>query len=105
MDSESLNARVACSGDIDEVVRLMHDAAAMPAAERPARDVADRPTFAETFVPRSELLSRVAATGIASAVAPHAEREFWARDALKGGRISVRHRCDGHMRAGVPAPR
>ena len=52
------NVRVACSGDIDEVVRLMHDAAAwMSAKGTPARDVAriDR-TFAETFVLRSELL-------------------------------------------------
>lgn len=37
MDSEEPpNVRVACSGDIDEVVRLMHDAAAwMSAKERP----------------------------------------------------------------------
>ena len=37
MDSEEPpNVRVACSGDIDEVVRLMHDAAAwMSARERP----------------------------------------------------------------------
>lgn len=59
MDSEEPpNVRVACSGDIDEVVRLMHDAAAwMSAKGTPARDVAriDR-TFAETFVLRSELL-------------------------------------------------
>ncbi len=53
MDSEEPpNVRVACSGDIDEVVRLMHDAAAwMSAKGTPAWDVAriDR-TFAETFV-------------------------------------------------------
>ncbi|NTY85144.1 hypothetical protein [Citrobacter werkmanii] len=59
MDSEEPpNVRVACSGDIDEVVRLMHDAAAwMSAKGTPAWDVAriDR-TFAETFVLRSELL-------------------------------------------------
>ena len=52
MDSEEPpNVRVACSGDIDEVVRLMHDAAAwMSAKGTPAWDVAriDR-TFAETF--------------------------------------------------------
>jgi hypothetical protein len=58
MDSEEPpNVRVACSGDIDEVVRLMHDAAAwMSAKGTPAWDVAriDR-TFAETFVLRSEL--------------------------------------------------
>ncbi|QIC68794.1 hypothetical protein FSC10_15765 (plasmid) [Acinetobacter schindleri] len=57
MDSEEPpNVRVACSGDIDEVVRLMHDAAAwMSAKGTPAWDVAriDR-TFAETFVLRSE---------------------------------------------------
>ncbi|WP_313902997.1 hypothetical protein [Pseudomonas aeruginosa] len=49
MDSEEPpNVRVACSGDIDEVVRLMHDAAAwMSAKGTPAWDVAriDR-TFA-----------------------------------------------------------
>lgn len=59
MDSEEPpNVRVACSGDIDEVVRLMHDAAAwMSAKGTPAWDVAriDR-TFAETFVLRSELV-------------------------------------------------
>jgi hypothetical protein len=39
MDSEEPpNVRVACSGDIDEVVRLMHDAAAwMSAKGTPAR--------------------------------------------------------------------
>lgn len=63
MDSEEPpNVRVACSGDIDEVVRLMHDAAAWVSAKgTPAWDVAriDR-TFAETFVLRSELLGGVA---------------------------------------------
>ncbi|MEN1471517.1 hypothetical protein AAIG88_30535, partial [Pseudomonas aeruginosa] len=53
MDSEEPpNVRVACSGDIDEVVRLMHDAAAwMSAKGTPAWDVAriDR-TFAEMKV-------------------------------------------------------
>lgn len=61
MDSEEPpNVRVACSGDIDEVVRLMHDAAAwMSAKGTPAWDVAriDR-TFAETFVLRSGAPSR-----------------------------------------------
>ncbi len=40
MDSEEPpNVRVACSGDIDEVVRLMHDAAAwMSAKGTPAWD-------------------------------------------------------------------
>lgn len=66
MDSEEPpNVRVACSGDIDEVVRLMHDAAAwMSAKGTPAWDVAriDR-TFAETFVlkiraPRDRLRKR-----------------------------------------------
>lgn len=34
MDSEEPpNVRVACSGDIDEVVRLMHDAAAWMSAK------------------------------------------------------------------------
>lgn len=54
MDSEEPpNVRVACSGDIDEVVRLMHDAAAwMSAKGTPAWDVAriDR-TFAEYLRP------------------------------------------------------
>lgn len=54
MDSEEPpNVRVACSGDIDEVVRLMHDAAAwMSAKGTPAWDVAriDR-TFAEHLRP------------------------------------------------------
>ncbi|SWT48307.1 hypothetical protein [Klebsiella pneumoniae] len=53
MDSEEPpNVRVACSGDIDEVVRLMHDAAAwMSAKGTPAWDVAriDR-TFAEALL-------------------------------------------------------
>src|SRR5690625_3184337 len=67
MDSEEPpNVRVACSGDIDEVVRLMHDAAAwMSAKGTPAWDVAriDR-TFAETFVLRSELLVASCSDGI-----------------------------------------
>ncbi|HBX9159491.1 hypothetical protein [Klebsiella pneumoniae] len=66
MDSEEPpNVRVACSGDIDEVVRLMHDAAAwMSAKGTPAWDVAriDR-TFAETFVLRSELLGIASENG------------------------------------------
>lgn len=43
MDSEEPpNVRVACSGDIDEVVRLMHDAAAwMSAKGTPAGTVAN----------------------------------------------------------------
>lgn len=69
MDSEEPpNVRVACSGDIDEVVRLMHDAAAwMSAKGTPAWDVAriDR-TFAETFVLRSELLVASCSDGIDS---------------------------------------
>ena len=69
MDSEEPpNVRVACSGDIDEVVRLMHDAAAwMSAKGTPAWDVAriDR-TFAETFVLRSELLVASCSDGIGS---------------------------------------
>ncbi|MDS1323379.1 hypothetical protein [Klebsiella pneumoniae] len=67
MDSEEPpSVRVACSGDIDEVVRLMHDAAAwMSAKGTPAWDVAriDR-TFAETFVLRSELLGIASENGI-----------------------------------------
>ena len=50
---------------IDEVVRLMHDAAAwMSAKGTPAWDVAriDR-TFAETFVLRSELLGIASENG------------------------------------------
>ncbi|HAO3434078.1 TPA: hypothetical protein IHO48_005051 [Escherichia coli] len=66
MDSEEPpNVRVACSGDIDEVVRLMHDAAAwMSAKGTPPWDVAriDR-TFAETFVLRSELLGIASENG------------------------------------------
>lgn len=61
MDSEEPpNVRVACSGDIDEVVRLMHDAAAwMSAKGTPAWDVAriDR-TFAEHLRPEIRAPSR-----------------------------------------------
>ncbi|WP_432212296.1 GNAT family N-acetyltransferase, partial [Pseudomonas aeruginosa] len=80
------NVRVACSGDIDEVVRLMHDAAAwMSAKGTPAWDVAriDR-TFAETFVLRSELLVASCSDGIVGCCTLSAEDpEFWP-DALKG---------------------
>ncbi|EPG8552944.1 GNAT family N-acetyltransferase [Pantoea anthophila] len=87
MDSEEPpNVRVACSGDIDEVVRLMHDAAAwMSAKGTPAWDVAriDR-TFAETFVLRSELLVASCSDGIVGCCTLSAEDpEFWP-DALKG---------------------
>ena len=102
------NVRVACSGDIDEVVRLMHDAAAwMSAKGTPAWDVAriDR-TFAETFVLRSELLVASCSDGIVGCCTLSAEDpEFWP-DALKGRpHICTSSRCDGHMRAGVSAPR
>lgn len=95
MDSEEPpNVRVACSGDIDEVVRLMHDAAAwMSAKGTPAWDVAriDR-TFAETFVLRSELLVASCSDGIVGCCTLSAEDpEFWP-DALKGGRISAQAR-------------
>lgn len=109
MDSEEPpNVRVACSGDIDEVVRLMHDAAAwMSAKGTPAWDVAriDR-TFAETFVLRSELLVASCSDGIVGCCTLSAEDpEFWP-DALKGRpHICTSSRCDGHMRAGVSAPR
>ncbi|QHJ65956.1 hypothetical protein GUU84_10445 [Escherichia coli] len=66
MDSEEPpNVRVACSGDIDEVVRLMHDAAAWMSAKGTPRSGrrADRPTFAETFVLRSELLGIASENG------------------------------------------
>ncbi|HDE2263560.1 TPA: glutathione S-transferase family protein, partial [Klebsiella pneumoniae] len=81
MDSEEPpNVRVACSGDIDEVVRLMHDAAAwMSAKGTPAWDVAriDR-TFAETFVLRSELLVASCSDGIVGCCTLSAEDpEFW----------------------------
>ncbi|HGF0951399.1 TPA: GNAT family N-acetyltransferase [Klebsiella pneumoniae] len=87
MDSEEPpNVRVACSGNIDEVVRLMHDAAAwMSAKGTPAWDVAriDR-TFAETFVLRSELLVASCSDGIVGCCTLSAEDpEFWP-DALKG---------------------
>ena len=86
MDEEPPNVRVACSGDIDEVVRLMHDAAAwMSAKGTPAWDVAriDR-TFAETFVLRSELLVASCSDGIVGCCTLSAEDpEFWP-DALKG---------------------
>lgn len=104
MDSEEPpNVRVACSGDIDEVVRLMHDAAAwMSAKGTPAWDVAriDR-TFAETFVLRSELLVASCSDGIVGCCTLSAEDpEFWP-DALKGRpHICTSSRCDGHMRAG-----
>lgn len=106
--ARSLNVRVACSGDIDEVVRLMHDAAAwMSAKGTPAWDVAriDR-TFAETFVLRSELLVASCSDGIVGCCTLSAEDpEFWP-DALKGRpHICTSSRCDGHMRAGVSAPR
>ncbi len=109
MDSEEPpNVRVACSGDIDEVVRLMHDAAAwMSAKGTPAWDVAriDR-TFAEIFVLRSELLVASCSDGIVGCCTLSAEDpEFWP-DALKGRpHICTSSRCDGHMRAGVSAPR
>ena len=95
MDSEEPpNVRVACSGDIDEVVRLMHDAAAwMSAKGTPAWDVAriDR-TFAETFVLRSELLVASCSDGIVGCCTLSAEDpEFWP-DALRGGRISAQAR-------------
>ncbi len=95
MDGEEPpNVRVACSGDIDEVVRLMHDAAAwMSAKGTPAQDVAriDR-TFAETFVLRSELLVASCSDGIVGCCTLSAEDpEFWP-DALKGGRISAQAR-------------
>ncbi|KSE68546.1 hypothetical protein [Pseudomonas aeruginosa] len=87
MDSEEPpNVRVACSGDIDEVVRLMHDAAAwMSAKGTPAWDVAriDR-TFAETFVLRSELLVASCSDGIVGCCTLSAEDpEFWP-DNLRG---------------------
>ena len=87
MDSEEPpNVRVDCSGHTDEVVRLMHDAAAwMSAKGTPAWDVAriDR-TFAETFVLRSELLVASCSDGIVGCCTLSAEDpEFWP-DALKG---------------------
>lgn len=82
MDSEEPpNVRVACSGDIDEVVRLMHDAAAwMSAKGTPAWDVAriDR-TFAETFVLRSELLVASCSDGIVGCCTLSAEDRVLAR--------------------------
>ncbi len=66
MDSEEPpNVRVACSGDIDEVVRLMHDAAAWMSAKgtpAPGRR-ADRPDIRgdlrpEIRAPRDRLRKR-----------------------------------------------
>ncbi|BDI80888.1 hypothetical protein FJMB80001_45590 (plasmid) [Enterobacter hormaechei] len=96
MDSEEPpNVRVACSGDIDEVVRLMHDAAAwMSAKGTPAWDVAriDR-TFAETFVLRSELLVASCSDGIVGCCTLSAEDpEFWP-DALKGEAAYLHRHC------------
>ena len=96
MDSEEPpNVRVACSGDIDEVVRLMHDAAAwMSAKGTPAWDVAriDR-TFAETFVLRSELLVASCSDGIVGCCTLSAEDpEFWPDALGRGGRISAQAR-------------
>ena len=96
MDSEEPpNVRIACSGDIDEVVRLMHDAAAwMSAKGTPAWDVAriDR-TFAETFVLRSELLVASCSDGIVGCCTLSAEDpEFWP-DALKGEAAYLHKAC------------
>lgn len=95
MDSEEPpNVRVACSGDIDEVVRLMHDAAAwMSAKGTPAWDVAriDR-TFAETFVLRSELLVASCSDGIVGCCTLSAEDRVLARRPQGGGRISAQAR-------------
>ncbi len=96
MDSEEPpNVRVACSGDIDEVVRLMHDAAAwMSAKGTPAWDVAriDR-TFAETFVLRSELLVASCSDGIVGCCTLSAEDpEFWP-DAGRGVSSALIEAC------------
>ena len=113
MDSEEPpNVRVACSGDIDEVVRLMHDAAAwMSAKGTPAWDVAriDR-TFAETFVLRSELLVASCSDGIVGCCTLSAEDpEFWPTPS-RGGRISAQARgatdtCGGVSSALIEACR
>lgn len=67
MDSEEPpNVRVACSGDIDEVVRLMHDAAAwMSAKGTPAWDVAriDR-TFGGRLRERAKSYAKALANDI-----------------------------------------
>ncbi len=106
MDSEEPpNVRVACSGDIDEVVRLMHDAAAwMSAKERPPTS-RDRPDIRGDLRPEIRLL--VASCSAHRRLLHLVGRgsEFWP-DALKGRpHICTSSRCDGHMRAGVSAPR
>ncbi|AUG96240.1 hypothetical protein MS8345_04734 [Escherichia coli] len=60
MDSEEPpNVRVACSGDIDEVVRLMHDAAAwMSPRERPPGTSRDRPDIRGDLRPEIRAPSR-----------------------------------------------
>ena len=61
MDSEEPpNVRVACSGDIDEVVRLMHDAAAWMSAKGNARlgRRADRPDIRGDLRPEIRAPSR-----------------------------------------------
>ncbi len=110
MDSEEPpNVRVACSGDIDEVVRLMHDAAAwMSAKGTPAWDVAriDR-TFAETFVLRSELLVASCSDGIVGCCTLSSRgSRVLARRPQGGGRISAQARgATDTCGPGVSAPR
>ncbi len=87
MDSEEPpNVRVACSGDIDEVVAADARRCGVDVRQGNARpDVAriDR-TFAETFVLRSELLVASCSDGIVGCCTLSAEDpEFWP-DALKG---------------------
>ena len=59
MDSEEPpNVRVACSGDIDEVVRLMHDAAAWMSAKGTDRPDIRGDLRPEIRAPRDRLRKR-----------------------------------------------
>ena len=87
MDSEEPpNVRVACSGDIDEVVRLMHDAAAwMSAKGTPAWDVAWlRQRYAGSIVLRSGLLVPGSGVGSFASCTSSCEVPAYWPDTIKG---------------------
>ncbi|MBR8851122.1 hypothetical protein J0X08_05276 (plasmid) [Klebsiella variicola] len=85
MDSEEPpNVRVACSGDIDEVVRLMHDAAAwMSAKGTPPGTSRGSTGHSRRLRPEIRAPSRSCSDGIV-AVAPCRPRIRVLADALKG---------------------
>ncbi len=93
--ARSLNVRVACSGDIDEVVAADARRCGVDVRQGNARlDVAriDR-TFAETFVLRSELLVASCSDGIVGCCTLSAEDPgVLARRPSRGGRISAQAR-------------